>query len=70
MKPKQINRIENPTKEMKEYALKEMINLIGNMRVRPVDIYSQKTKENGKQFFLGRTFCENLIEALKNQYSS
>lgn len=54
---------------MQEYALSEMINLIGNLRINPIDVYSQKYAGEGKKYFLGRQFCENLIEALKNQYS-
>lgn len=60
--------IENPTKEMKEYALQEMICLIGNMQHRPIQCYSQKVTGRDKQFFLGRTFCEDLIKALEKQY--
>lgn len=61
---------DNPTKEMKEYALQEMICLIGNMRIRPIDCYSQKVRGQDKQYFLGRQYCEDLITALKKQYTN
>lgn len=60
--------IENPTKEMKQYALQEMVCLIGNMRQRPIDCYSQKIRGQDKQYFLGRKFCDDLITALEKQY--
>lgn len=60
--------IENPTKEMKQYALQEMISLIENMQRRPIQCYSQKFTGQDKQFFLGRTYCDDLIAALEKQY--
>lgn len=60
--------IDKPTKEMKEYALQEMVSLVENMRVRPIQCYSQRERGEGKLFFLGRVFCEELIAALKKQY--
>jgi hypothetical protein len=62
--------IENPTKEMKEYALQEMVCLIGNMQRRPIQCYSQKIRGQDKEYFLGRTFCEDLIIALEKQYKT
>lgn len=60
---------ENPTQKMKEYALEEMIRLLKNMERRPIECYSQTIKGEGKQFFLGHSFIEQLIEGLKNQYA-
>ena len=63
--------VDNVYKAMDEYALQEMVSLIDNMRHRPIDCYSQKIRqgiEQDKQFFLGRKFCDDLIEALKKQY--
>jgi 50S ribosomal subunit-associated GTPase HflX len=57
-----------PTKEMKAYALEEMIRLVRNMAIRPIQCYSQKVKGQDKQFFLGRAFVEDLIEGLIDQY--
>ena len=57
-----------PTKQMKEYALQEMTRLLRNMRTRPIDCFSQKVQGEGKQFFLGNNFVEDLITALKKQY--
>jgi len=59
---------DNPTKQMKAYALQEMTNLLRNMRTRPIDCYSQIIQGQGKQFFLGNNFVEDLIAALKKQY--
>ena len=53
---------------MNEYALEEMIRLLKNMERRPIECYSQTIKGEGKKFFLGRNFIEQLIEGLKNQY--
>lgn len=57
-----------PTAKMNEYALEEMIRLLKNMERRPIECYSQTIKGEGKKFFLGRNFIEQLIEGLKNQY--
>ncbi len=60
--------VQSAHEAMKEYALQEMICLIGNMQHRPIQCYSVKPKGQDKEFFLGRTFCEDLIIALKKQY--
>jgi hypothetical protein len=52
-------------KEIKEYAIQEMVSLVRNIQHRPIDCYSQKVKGQDKQFFLGRIFCEDLITSLK-----
>lgn len=58
----------NPTKKMNEYALEQMVNLVNNLRGRPIEFYSQKIKGQDKQFFLGKSFCDDLIQALEKQY--
>lgn len=57
-----------PTKEMKEYALEEMIRLVKNMQYRPVQCYLQKVKGGEKEYYLGAQYCDKLIEGLKQQY--
>lgn len=64
-----VNR-KNVLHAMDEYALEEMTRLVRNMQVRPIECFSQKVKGQDKQYFLGRSFIENLVVALKQQYQS
>ncbi len=58
-----------PSKEMKKYALDEMISLLKNMQTRPVQCYSQKIRGQETQYFLGSLYIKDLIDALKKQYA-
>lgn len=52
-------------KMMDEWAAEQMVTLVENISRQPIQCYSQKEKGKEKQFFLGRSFVENLIERLK-----
>ena len=58
------------TKEMEVYAKEQMINLIQNISHQPIECYSQKVsignRGQEKQYFLGRTYVENLINQIKS----
>jgi len=60
--------LDNPTKEMKLYALQEMVRLVEHLQHQPIECYSEKIKGQDKRFFLGYSYCQDLITTLKKQY--
>ena len=50
---------------MEEYAKEEMINLITNISHQPIQCYSEKVRGQDRQFYLGRSYVEDLIKRIK-----
>ena len=54
-----------PTKEMKAYAVEQMVLLLENISRQPIDCYSVKERGAEKKYYLGRSYVENLIANIK-----
>ena len=53
--------------QMQKFANDQMIKMLENISKQPVEVYSQKEHGKGKekQYFLSRSFVENIIDGLK-----
>lgn len=52
------------TKEMQKYANEQMTQLIKNIAVNPVEVYSAKEWGKEKKFYLGKSFVEDIIKRI------
>ncbi len=48
-----------------DYAKEEMIALIKGISSQPIQCYSEKVKGQDKQFYLGRSYVEDLIKRIR-----